>query len=169
MGHYLYIYFFKLLRINCLKIIFITSFQNDISTVWKGLDPNPNWNLDPDSDPNWGKLQDPDPQHWGTVPGCVWVAVFGGLLTGFLHFLARAKQGQNYLKVVNFLKKNEITIPSLRYRKAKELTVRLYGFVKTLLLEGIDTLGLLLLLRNRSGINSCYAYSKKFNQRRHFS
>ena len=29
---------------------------------------------------------------------------------------------------VNFLKKNEITILSLRYRKAKELTVRLYGF-----------------------------------------
>ena len=29
---------------------------------------------------------------------------------------------------VNFLKKNEITIPSLQYRKAKELTVRLYGF-----------------------------------------
>ena len=42
-------------------------------------------------------------------------------------------------------------------------------FVKTLLLEGIDTLGLLLLLRNRSGINSCYACSKEFNQRRHLS
>ena len=59
-----------------------------------------------------------------------------------------------------FSRKNEITIPSLQYRKAKELTVRLNGLVKTLLLEGIDTLGLLLLLRNRSGINSCYAFSK---------
>ena len=66
-------------------------------------------------------------------------------------------------KLSTFSRKNEITIPSLQYRKAKELTVRLYGFVKTLLLEGIDTLGLLLLLRNRSGINSCYACSKKFN------
>ena len=33
-----------------------------------------------------------------------------------------------FIICVNFLKKNEITIPSLQYRKAKELTVRLYGF-----------------------------------------
>ena len=33
-----------------------------------------------------------------------------------------------YLLLSIFSRKNEITIPSLRYRKAKELTVRLYGF-----------------------------------------
>ena len=32
-----------------------------------------------------------------------------------------------------FSRKNEITIPGLRYRKAKELTVRLNGLVKTIL------------------------------------
>ena len=39
------------------------------------------------------------------------------------------------MPTVNFLKKNENTIPSLRYRIAKELTVRLYGLVKTIFLK----------------------------------
>ena len=39
------------------------------------------------------------------------------------------------MPTVNFLKKNDNTIPSLRYRIAKELTVRLYGLVKTIFLK----------------------------------
>ena len=46
---------------------------------------------------------------------------------------------------VNFLKKNEITIPSLLSRKAKEPTYELNRCENNLTQRGVDTLGLLLL------------------------
>ena len=55
-----------------------------------------------------------------------------------------------YLKIrpvtgVNFLKKNDFTIPSLLPRKAKEPTYELNGCENNLTQCGVDTLGLLLL------------------------
>ena len=65
------------------------------------------------------------------------------------------------LKSVNFLKKKCNHDPQFAIQKSKGADSQ------TLRIS--ETLGLLFTLRNRSGINSCYAYLLKFNQRRHLS